>query len=257
MMIAQSQKGSLNPAALRTNEGQETTVWGLCKETPANIARSLPYRTGAADLSHGEERSRSSVEKNYPTGSASAVLDSDTPSNFWPLRAEGITATRLTIPMIRNVVCMGPTNRAMLETFEPVGVTPAKTSWRTFKGMLVAKTTNTMERLRSAPVVTSAADIPEATPLLATGVAFMIELMFGATNIPPPTPLTTMSNARTRYEASPGTIEKPNSAADDIKSPPVVKPLAPYLSERKPLKGPTVTKATANGIRRMPAVSAS
>ncbi len=26
----------------------------------------------------------------------------------------------------------------------------------------------------------------------------------------------------------------------------MVKPLAPYLSERKPLKGPTVTKATAN-----------
>ena len=123
--------------------------------------------------------------------------------------------------------------------------------------MLVANTTNAIERLRRAPVVTSVADIPEATPLLVTGVAFMIELMFGATNIPPPIPLTTMSDARVGYEASPGTIEKPNSAADDIRRPPVVKPLAPYLSERKPLKGPTVTKATANGMRRIPAVSAS
>ncbi len=51
--------------------------------------------------------------------------------------------------------------------------------------------------LRSAPVVRSVADIPEATPLLVTGVAFMMELMFGAKNIPPPTPLMTMSRART------------------------------------------------------------
>ena len=100
------------------------------------------------------------------------------------------------IPMIRKVVCMGLTNRAMLDALEPEGVSPAKTAWRTFKGMFVANTTNTIARLRRAPVVTSVADIPEATPLLVTGVAFMIELMFGATNIPPPAPLTTMSNAR-------------------------------------------------------------
>ena len=62
--------------------------------------------------------------------------------------------------------------------------------------MLVAKTTKDIERLRRAPVVTRVADIPDATPLLVTGVAFMIELMFGATNIPPPAPLTTMSVAR-------------------------------------------------------------
>ena len=91
---------------------------------------------------------------------------------------------------------MGLTNRAMLDALEPEGVSPAKTAWRTFKGMFVANTTNTIARLRRAPVVTSVADIPEATPLLVTGVAFMIELMFGATNIPPPAPLTTMSNAR-------------------------------------------------------------
>src|SRR6266478_192230 len=122
------------------------------------------------------------------------------------------------IPMIRNIVCIGPMKRGMLlDAFEPVGVSPAKTACRRLYGMLVANTTNAIERLRRAPVVTRVADIPEATPLLVTGVAFMIELMFGATNIPPPTPLTTMSNARTGYEASPGIIEKPNNAADDIK----------------------------------------
>ena len=107
-----------------------------------------------------------------------------------------MTATRLMIPMIRNVVCIGLTNRAILDAFEPARVSPAKTDWRTFNGMLVAKTTNTIARLRRAPVVTSVADIPEATPLLVTGVAFMMELMFGATNMPPPAPLTTMSDAR-------------------------------------------------------------
>ena len=100
------------------------------------------------------------------------------------------------MPMIRNVVCIGFTKRAMLDAFEPPGVTPEKTAWRTSNGMLVASTTNTIARLRRAPVVTRVADIPEATPLLVTGVAFMIELMFGATNIPPPAPLTTMSDAR-------------------------------------------------------------
>src|SRR5439155_23699304 len=54
-----------------------------------------------------------------------------------------------------------------------------------------------------------------------------------------------------------GTTANPNRAAADIKRPPVVNPLAPYLSERKPLNGPTVTKATANGISRIPDVSAS
>ncbi len=108
-----------------------------------------------------------------------------------------MTATRLMIPMIRNIVCMGPMKRAMLEVaFEPEGTSPAKTVWRTVGETLVAKTTKDNERLRSAPVVTRVADIPEATPLRITGVAFMIELMFGATNIPPPAPLTTMSDAR-------------------------------------------------------------
>src|SRR6267143_6118493 len=154
----------------------------------------------------------SAVEENYPTGSALDVFDSGTPSNLWPLRAEGITATRLMIPIIMNVVCMGPTNRAMLDAFEPPGVSPAKTAWRMFNGMLVANTTNTIARLRSAPVVIRVSDIPEATPLLVTGVAFMMELMFGATNMPPPAPLTTISDARIWEGPFPGTTANPNNA---------------------------------------------
>ena len=100
--------------------------------------------------------------------------------------------------MIRNIACIGPMKRGMLfDAFEPVGVSPAKTVCRRLYGMLVANTTNAIERLRRAPVVTSVAEIPEATPLLVTGVAFMIELMLGATNIPPPIPLTTMRSKGT------------------------------------------------------------
>jgi hypothetical protein len=101
------------------------------------------------------------------------------------------------IPIIRKIVCMGPTNTPMFEALGPDGTSPAKTACRTLYGMLVAKITKEIERLRRAPVVTRVADIPEATPLRVTGVAFMIELMLGATNIPPPAPLTTMSDART------------------------------------------------------------
>ena len=63
--------------------------------------------------------------------------------------------------------------------------------------MLVARTAKETDRLRRAPVVTRVADIPEATPLLVTGAEVMIELMLGATNIPPPAPTRTMKIART------------------------------------------------------------
>jgi hypothetical protein len=55
-------------------------------------------------------------------------------------------------------------------------------------GMLVAIIANAIPKLSRKPEVTIVDDIPEAIPLLATGEALMIELIFGATNIPPPIP---------------------------------------------------------------------
>ena len=111
-----------------------------------------------------------------------------------PRSAEGIVATRLTPAMIQKMVCIGAMNR-------PAGgpedsEVPAKTACKTFGGILVASTAKEIERLRSAPVVTSVADIPEAIPRSLTGAELMMELMFGATNIPPPIPTRIISRAK-------------------------------------------------------------
>jgi hypothetical protein len=105
-------------------------------------------------------------------------------------------ATRLIKAMIQKIVCIGGMKRRTLGAPDGRG-SPAKTACKTLMGILVAKTANEIERLRRAPVVTRVADIPEATPLLVTGAELMIELMFGATNIPPPAPTRIIRSART------------------------------------------------------------
>src|SRR5712664_3611488 len=98
--------------------------------------------------------------------------------------------------IIQKIVCIGPMKRSTLGAPDGRG-SPAKTARKTSMRMLVARTANEIERLRRAPVVTRVADIPDATPLRVTGAELMIELMLGATNIPPPAPTRIMSAART------------------------------------------------------------
>src|SRR5437773_4141498 len=114
-------------------------------------------------------------------------------SGFWskatptprPLRAEGTIAIRLMIAIIQKMVCIGAMKRSTLGVAPEGSCNPANIACRTLFDILVAKTANEVERLRRAPVVTRVADIPEATPRLVTGAELMIELMLGATNIPP------------------------------------------------------------------------
>src|SRR5437870_11934305 len=120
------------------------------------------------------------------------------------------------------MVCIGPMNRSLLGA--PDGSDkPAKMACKTLIGMLVARTAKEIERLRRAPVVTRVADIPAATPRLVTGAELMIELMLGATNIPPPAPTTTMSNARTVYHSLAGMSARPIRPAVESVRPVVVK----------------------------------
>ena len=49
-----------------------------------------------------------------------------------------------------------------------------------------------MARLTVCPVFWSVARMPDAAPLSSGGTAFMIEAVFGAANIPPPSPMTKM-----------------------------------------------------------------
>src|SRR5881396_1660376 len=129
-----------------------------------------------------------------------------------------MTEARLTAAITSQMMRMGPTNRSTFEV-EPT-FSPAKIAWRVLSGMLVAIIAKVMERLSRTPVVTSVADIPDATPLLVTGVAFMIELILGATNMPPPAPASIIGMTSVPY------------ATADTSIPAVVKPLAPYLSDR-------------------------
>src|SRR5438876_11555074 len=113
-----------------------------------------------------------------------------------PLRAEGTIAIRLMIAITQKMMCIGPMKRSTLGVALGGSCNPANIACKTLSGMLVARTADEIERLRRAPVVTRVADIPEATHLLVTGAELMIELMLGATNIPPPAPTRTVRSAR-------------------------------------------------------------
>src|SRR5438552_2262907 len=103
------------------------------------------------------------------------------------------------IAIIQKMVCIGAMKRSTLGVAPDGSCNPANIACRTLFDILSAKTANEIERLRRAPVVTRVADIPEATPLLVTGAELMIELMFGATNIPPPAPTIIMRSARVKF----------------------------------------------------------
>src|SRR5439155_25301005 len=160
-----------------------------------------------------------------------------------PLRAEGTIAIRLMIAIIQKMVCIGPMKRSTLGVAPDGSGKPANIACKTLMRMLVAKTANEIERLRRAPVVTRVADIPEATPLLVTGAELMIELMLGATNIPPPAPTSTTRTATTVQQSSTGTSASPIKPTVDIETPALGKYRGPYLSERYPLKGTRLTNA--------------
>src|SRR5947209_5727845 len=121
-----------------------------------------------------------------------------------------MTAIRLITAMIRKIVCIGTMKRSTLGAPDGRGM-PAKTACKTFTGILVARTANEIERLRRAPVVTRVADIPEATPLLVTGAELMMELMLGATNIPPPAPTRTRKTPKRLEQTLAGMNVRPTN----------------------------------------------
>ena len=112
-----------------------------------------------------------------------------------PLIEDGMAANRLIPAIRRNVLCIASMNKLTLSWFAPTG-RPAKMAWSVLRGMLVAMITNAMPMLRRKPVVIIVAEIPAAMPRLAAGEAFMIELMLGATNIPPPMPASIIGSTR-------------------------------------------------------------
>src|SRR5438445_12106609 len=116
---------------------------------------------------------------------------------------------------------------------------------------------NASPRLTRNPTLKSVADMPAATPRRTTGTEFMIDGTLGAMNRPPPMPARIIGKTRIEYETPYGSVANQTYDAPEMSRPAVVKPRGPYLSDRNPLMGPMLTKASKNGIRSTRAVSAS
>ena len=105
----------------------------------------------------------------------------------------GTAAKRLMNPISKNRPWSELVNRS--RTAEGMGtVLPEKISCNTAVGTLAAITAKAIPRLSRNPALIRVDDIPDATPRLSAGVAFIIDATFGATNIPPPMPATTIGN---------------------------------------------------------------
>src|SRR2546426_9105476 len=134
---------------------------------------------------------------------------------------------------------------------------PAKIACITASGMRDAMIANESPRLVRNPTLKRVDDMPAAPPRRTTGTEFMIDATFGAMNRPPPMPARIIGRTRIEYEALYGSVANQTYDAPEMRRPAVVKPRGPYLSDRYPLMGPMLTKASENGIRSTPAVSAS
>src|SRR2546428_8103672 len=169
---------------------------------------------------------------------------------------EGAAAMRLKIPIRRKIWRMELMKRSSFAGSSWT-CTPAKIAYGVLIGTLAAIIAKAIPRLSRNPVLTKVEDIPDAIPLRFTGAAFMIEAAFGATKIPAPAPARIIGRTSRPYDAPKGKLANQKKAAEEIKSPVVLKLRAPYLSERNPLSGPNVTKAIGKGIRRGPWVRGS
>src|ERR1700688_1222766 len=95
--------------------------------------------------------------------------------------------------------------------------------------------------------------MPDATPRLSAGTAFITPAVLGATNIPIDTPTRNSSSAKGRYEKLAGrnmSMPKPN--AEQI-IPAVANPRAPSRSDRNPADGPPMRNPAVSGSMKIAA----
>src|SRR2546425_4505186 len=110
-------------------------------------------------------------------------------------------------------------------------------------------------RLIVYPTLKNVARNPEAIPRRSGGTEPMIELMFGDAKNPRPAPNSIMNATRDVYGVVASVVEKRKRERLITASPVVVKGTCPYLSERRPLRGPAARVAMSRGRMRSPAVS--
>src|SRR2546425_9058786 len=110
-------------------------------------------------------------------------------------------------------------------------------------------------RLIVYPTLKNVARNPETIPRRSGGTEPMIELMFGDAKNPRPAPNSIMNATRDVCGVVASVVEKRKRDRLITASPVVVKGTCPYLSERRPLRGPAARVAMARGRMRSPAVS--
>ena len=86
--------------------------------------------------------------------------------------------------------------------------------------------------LKTFPAFVSIVLTPAAIPLLFSGTAPIIELVFGEKKSPDPMPIMNIQTISSNIGVFALIFIIPSNPAADIKSPAELKPLEPYLSER-------------------------
>lgn len=94
--------------------------------------------------------------------------------------------------------------------------------------------------------------MPEPTPLSCGGTEFMIDAVFGDTNMPAPIPKIRRMTANSVKAKLNGSNDSPIRAAEEIAMPTVANSFAPCLSENLPPIGPITTKPMSMGTRKIP-----
>src|SRR5947209_15525829 len=105
------------------------------------------------------------------------------------------------------------------------------------------------------PTLQSVARDPEAIARSAGGTRPIMAVLFGEAKNPRPAPNSSMNATRDVYGVVASVVEKRKRERLITASPVVVKGTCPYLSERRPLRGPAARVAMSRGRMRSPAVS--
>jgi len=95
--------------------------------------------------------------------------------------------------------------------------------------------------------------IPEATPRCRAGTLLISADVFGAANMPRPTPFAAMISAKHQYGKSTGSSIRPTKVPATTSIPALAKPRAPNRSERNPDTGPETRNPADSGSMKMPA----
>src|SRR2546422_3484736 len=188
-------------------------------------------------------------------GSTAAVDAGATRFARRPRSRDGRIA-RVLIPASQRYVVLIPSAKSIRSESEIAAVFPEAMICVT-SAYGTVKVVMRIARLRLIvyPTLKNVARNPDAIPRRSGGTEPMIELMFGDAKNPRPAPKSIMYATRCEYGVDASVVEKRKSERLMTAKPDVVNGKWPYLSERRPLKGPAARVEISSGIISRPVVS--